>query len=66
MSIISRLIEWLVDRQPAYPLGMILYDRGDRYATQPTLTARTQAGLLGAHLGQAGNIYTISKTGVAK
>ena len=54
MSIISRLIEWLVDRQPAYPLGMILYDRGDKYAPPPCLTARTQAGLLGAHIAHAG------------
>lgn len=66
MRIISRLIEWLVDRQPASTLGMILYDRGDRYAPPPTLTARTQAGLLGAHLGQAESIHTISKYGVRK
>ena len=30
------------------------------------LTARTQAGLLGVHVGQAGNVYTISKFGVRK
>ena len=33
----------------------------ERVAVAPKLTPRTQAGLLGAHVGQAGNIYTISK-----
>ena len=32
----------------------------------PKLTARTRSGLLGAHIGQAGHIYTISKFRVRK
>lgn len=41
-------------RKPSSPLGMVLYDRCDRYAPPPKLTARTQAGLLGAHVAHAG------------
>lgn len=51
---VHRLIGWLFRRVSWEPLGMTLYDRGDRYARPPTLTARTQAGLLGAHIDFAG------------
>ena len=53
--IVCRLIGWLCSRVSWGPLGMTLYDRGDRYARPPTLTARTQAGLLGAHIDFAGS-----------
>lgn len=53
---IRSLIRALIDLVPATPLGMTLYDRGDRYARPPRLTARTQAGLLGAHIDFTGGL----------
>ena len=50
------LIHRLIDLVPSMPPGMTLYDRGDRYAHTPTLTARTQAKLLGAHIDFAGGL----------
>ena len=53
-----RALKAFIDRVcnlfPAAPTGMTLYDRGDKYAPPPCLTARTQAGLLGAHIAHAG------------
>lgn len=53
---IKSLIHRLIDCVPAAPLGMTLYDRGDSYARPPTLTARTQARLLGAHVDLVGGL----------
>lgn len=50
-------------RKPSTLAERVSHVRSD---AQKKLTARTQAGLLGAHVGQAGNIYTISKFGVRK
>ena len=47
----------LFRRKPATLAEQVSHVRGDAQK----LTARTQAGLLGAHVGNAGNIYTISK-----
>lgn len=49
---IRSLIDRLIDLAPS----MTLYVRGDTYAHPPTLTARTQAGLLGAHVDFAGGL----------
>ncbi len=49
----------LFRRKPATLVERVSYIRSDAQK----LTVRTQVGLLGAHVGQAGSIYTISKFG---
>ena len=53
---IRSIIHRLIDCVPVAPLGMTLYDRGDSYARPPTLTARTQAALMGAHVDFVGGL----------